>query len=147
MSVSKLMIQRFKELLREEQSFAFETTGVQTNYLKYLKNAQGKGYEIYLLFLWLLSSEQAIERVRKRVKQGGHHISEEIIKRRYDMGLKNLLIHYLPLADRAISLDNLSRRKAKKIHNKVVRISMTRVFALASPLKFSYHRVDHPPFS
>ncbi len=37
---SKLMIKRLKELLAANKSFAFETTGSGTNYIKYLKEAQ-----------------------------------------------------------------------------------------------------------
>jgi predicted ABC-type ATPase len=32
----------------------------------------------------------AISRVAERVSQGGHHIPEDVIRRRFDAGLKNL---------------------------------------------------------
>lgn len=35
LAASKLMIQRFKDLLKENKSFAFETTASGTNYLKH----------------------------------------------------------------------------------------------------------------
>lgn len=59
-----------------------------------------------MLFLWLPSPDLAVERVANRVKQGGHNIPEDTIRRRYFAGLKNLIKHYLPLADRALILDN-----------------------------------------
>lgn len=58
------------------------------------------------MFLWLPSPDLAVERVAHRVKQGGHHVPEDIIRRRYYAGLKNLINHYLPLADKALVLDN-----------------------------------------
>ncbi|MBS0606653.1 MAG: AAA family ATPase [Parachlamydiales bacterium] len=106
LTASKLMLKRLKELLDADKSFAFETTGSGTNYVKYLRSAQSRGYEISLTFLWLMSPHQAVKRVKQRVKQGGHHVPEETIIRRYHAGLKNLLAHYLPLADRALIMDN-----------------------------------------
>lgn len=52
-----------------------------------------------LLFFWLSSPEMNIQRVAERVQKGGHHIPEDVIRRRYVGGLKNLFSLYLPLAD------------------------------------------------
>jgi predicted ABC-type ATPase len=106
LTASKLMLKRLKELLEANKSFAFETTGSGTNYIKHLKEAQTNGYEVHLMFLWLPSPDLAIKRVAQRVEQGGHHIPADTIRRRYYAGLKNLIIHYLPLANRALILDN-----------------------------------------
>lgn len=114
-SASKLMLGRLKELLEAKKNFAFETTASGTNYIKYLKDAKSKGYQISLTFLWLSSPEQAVQRVMQRVKQGGHHVPEEVIQRRYASGQKNFLKHYFPLADRVLVLDNSSETKAKKV--------------------------------
>lgn len=46
LTASKLMIKRLKELLDDNKSFAFETTASGTNYVKHLKEAKAKGYEI-----------------------------------------------------------------------------------------------------
>ena len=105
-SASKLMITRLRELLEAKKSFAFETTAAGTNYLKYLREAKERGYQVGLVFLWVSSPAQAIERVRNRVIHGGHHVPDETVRRRYYAGIKNLLRHYLPLADFAIILDN-----------------------------------------
>lgn len=106
LTASKLMLIRLKELLDAYKSFAFETTGSGTNYIRHLKEAQAKGYEIHLMFLWLPSADLAVKRVAKRVEQGGHHIPEDTIRRRYYTGLKNLINYYLPLCDSALILDN-----------------------------------------
>lgn len=100
------MLKRLRELLESNKNFAFETTGSGTNYIKHLKKAQISGYEVNLMFLWLPSPDLAVERVARRVEQGGHHVPEDTIRRRYYAGLKNLVKHYLPLADRAFILDN-----------------------------------------
>lgn len=114
LTASKLMIKRLRALLTQNNSFAFETTASGTNYIKYLKEAKEKGYQIGLLFLWLSSPELAIKRVMQRVAQGGHYIPKETIVRRYHLGLKNLIKYYLPIADSAMILDN-SPGKSRRI--------------------------------
>jgi len=42
------------------------------------------------LFFWLNDVELAIERVKTRVSEGGHHTAEEVIRRRYSKGIQNL---------------------------------------------------------
>jgi predicted ABC-type ATPase len=46
---------------------------------------------------------------------GGHNIPQESIRRRYYAGIKNLLIHYLPLADSALIMDNSYEASEKKL--------------------------------
>ncbi len=48
----------------------------------------------------------AVKRVAQRVEQGGHHVPEVDIRRRYRQGLKYVMNYYLPCADNAIILDN-----------------------------------------
>lgn len=102
----KLMIKRFHACVRENKSFIFESTAAGSNYGEHLKNAKNMGYEINLLFLWLLNPNQAVKRVALRVRQGGHNIPEDTIVRRYYRGLENLIKIYLPISDTALILDN-----------------------------------------
>lgn len=113
LTASKLMVRRLRDLLEAGNNFAFETTGAGTNYLKYIKQGLASGYEINIVYLWLASPELAVKRVAQRVAEGGHHIPEEIIRRRYFLGLKNVIHEYLPLAHIALLLDNSS--KSQKI--------------------------------
>lgn len=50
----------------------------------------------------------AIERIKERVKKGGHFIHDEIVKRRYYRGIKNLLQYFIPLCDYWLVFDNSS---------------------------------------
>jgi predicted ABC-type ATPase len=40
----------------------------------------------------------AVDRVARRVEHGGHDIPEDVIRRRYALGLRNFFSLYLPLA-------------------------------------------------
>ena len=105
LTASKLMIQRLKDLLASGKSFSFETTASGTNYVKHLKQAKTQGYKIHLIFLWLSNPQQAVKRVAQRVQQGGHHVSEDTITRRYYSGIKNIMNLYLPLVNTASIVD------------------------------------------
>lgn len=52
------------------------------------------GYRVVLFFLWLPNAEMAVARVENRVKQGGHRVPTEDVRRRYKTGLKNLFAFY-----------------------------------------------------
>lgn len=106
LAASKLLIRRLIELLDNRQSFAFETTASGINYVKHLERAKSNGYEVFLMFLWLKSPQQAVSRVLERVRQGGHSIPPETIYRRYFAGMSNLLSLYLPLASKALIVNN-----------------------------------------
>ena len=57
-----------------------------------------KRYKFDLIFLYLQSAELAVERVRERVRIGGHNIPEDVIWRRYAKGLRNFFEIYQPIA-------------------------------------------------
>lgn len=102
----KLMLKRIDELLQKEESFSIETTLSTRSYFKLVETAHKKGYDITLLYFWLKSPEQAIERVAKRVANGGHDIPQDVIIRRYWAGLQNLFDIYMPIVDTWILVDN-----------------------------------------
>lgn len=88
--------------------------------MRHLKEARSQGYEINLMYLWLSTPEQAIKRVAQRVVQGGHDVPAETIRRRYYVGIKNLLKLYLPLADSVVIFDNSMEESEKIVARKNV---------------------------
>ena len=102
----RIMLNRINELLKEGESFAFETTLSTRSYRNKIQEAKAMGYTTYLLFFWLQSVDLAKERVRTRVSEGGHDIEPQIIERRYNRGIKNLFDIYLPIIDGALIFDN-----------------------------------------
>ena len=100
------MLNRINELLREEESFAFETTLSTKSYRNKIIESKDRGYRVMLLFFWLQTVNLAKERVKIRVSEGGHNIEPQIIERRYKRGIKNLFDIYLPIVDGALIFDN-----------------------------------------
>lgn len=102
----KLMLLRIEELLKEDVTFAIETTLATRSYVNLVKRAQRQGYRVNLLYFWLSSPELAMKRVAERVNKGGHDIPEEIIRRRYTAGINNLFKLFLPVVDYWAIFDN-----------------------------------------
>ena len=102
----RLMLEEIDRLAGEGRSFAFETTLSGRGYLRRIDRWRHDGYRVTLLFLSLPSADDAIERVQRRVMQGGHDIPEDVIRRRFGAGLENLRSHYAGRVDRWILYDN-----------------------------------------
>lgn len=102
----KLMLLRIEELLTADETFSIETTLATRSYSELVKRAQEKGYKVTLLYFWLSSPELAVERVARRVSEGGHNIPKDVIYRRYEKGLKNLFDIFIPIVDSWMIVDN-----------------------------------------
>src|SRR5699024_1495009 len=104
----RIMLKRINELIDENESFAFETTLATRSHIGKVRKAKQKGYTTTLLFFWLGSIELAKERVKIRVREGGHNIKPSVIERRYKKGIKNLFNLFLPEVDGVLIFDNSS---------------------------------------
>ncbi len=95
----KLLLAEIDKFIGHEVDFAFETTLAGRTYVSLIKEAKTKGYFIHIYFLWIPSMRLAKERIKQRVKQGGHHVPDADVERRLGRSLKNFFNLYSPLAD------------------------------------------------
>jgi predicted ABC-type ATPase len=95
----RLLLERIGELASERADFGFETTLSGRTYVKLLGDLRQNGYRVVLFFLWLPSADMAVARVENRVKQGGHSVPLDDIRRRYTAGVRNLFRLYRPILD------------------------------------------------
>lgn len=105
-AAGRLMLSEINRHFSARSSFAFETTLSGKGYLKAITRWQKAGYTVELIFLRLDSPEQAIARVTQRVKQGGHHIPDPVIRRRFSAGLNNFDTYYASAVDSWVLYDN-----------------------------------------
>ncbi len=103
----RIMLQRIDELLPQKVDFAIETTLSTRSYVQLVRRAQALGYRVHLIFFFLENEEQAIARVAQRVKNGGHGIPEEDIRRRFTRGIFNLINLYMPICDSVLVYNNM----------------------------------------
>ncbi|SBT05292.1 conserved hypothetical protein [Candidatus Accumulibacter aalborgensis] len=83
----RLMLQELAHHSAEGCSFAFETTLSGRSYAPMIDTWRANGYTVKLIFLSLASADEAVARVANRVRQGGHNIPTETIRRRFESGL------------------------------------------------------------
>lgn len=107
-AAGRLMLSRLKSLAAQRRDFAFETTLASRSFAPFLVDLKRNGYHVRLLYLWLAGADLAVSRVAQRVRRGGHAVREDIVRRRYASGLRNLYALYLPLADDWRIYDNSS---------------------------------------
>jgi predicted ABC-type ATPase len=102
----RLMLQEITECAQRDESFAFETTLSGLSYLRHIRQWRAQGYHVSLFFLTLPTVETAVLRVAERVKQGGHHIAEDVIRRRFIAGRSNFERQYKRCVDAWALYDN-----------------------------------------
>lgn len=105
-TASRYMLMKINYLLSKQADFSIETTLATRSLLGIIQKAKDAGYEVTILYFWLSSPELAIERVRDRVASGGHNIPENVIRRRYVMGIQYFFDTYSPICDRWVLADN-----------------------------------------
>ena len=106
MRAGRLMLQMIAERVRAGDSFSLETTLSGRSYARSIPQWQAQGYRVELYFLRLPSPDMAVDRVSRRVREGGHHIPEDVIRRRFDLGWRNFLFLYRDLVDSWELYDN-----------------------------------------
>jgi predicted ABC-type ATPase len=94
-----------EKAIDERLDFAFETTLGGSTMTRLLHEAASQGFEVRVWYVGLASPEEHIARVAHRVSQGGHHIPETVIRRRWRHSRQNL-IQLLPQLTEVRVYDN-----------------------------------------
>lgn len=102
----RLTLEAIAQHIEHRVSFAFETTLSGRAYARQIPQWRALGYRVELFFLSLPSADMAVQRVAERVRQGGHNIPENTIRRRYEAGQRLLTEVYQPLVDQWVLYDN-----------------------------------------
>ena len=106
LKAGRIMLEQIHSLAERGVDFGFETTLSGKTYVKVLEEVNKRGYLIHIFFLWISDVELALERIRLRVRNGGHHIPEDVVRRRFIRSLPNFLRIYKPLANSWVIFDN-----------------------------------------
>jgi predicted ABC-type ATPase len=113
-------VRLLERAIDERLDFAFETTLGANTIPRLLRQAASAGIEIFVWYVGLESAELHIARVKSRVSRGGHDISEEDIRRRYERSRLNLIdllpfLHALRIFDNCAEADPASGQTPKPI--------------------------------
>ncbi|MGC4366267.1 zeta toxin family protein [Hydrogenophaga sp. R2] len=94
-----------QQLLATRTSFTFETVMSSADKVAFFCQARAAGFRTYLYYVATEDPTINVERVRQRVASGGHDVSEDKIRSRYQRSL-DLLLDAVECADRAYVFDN-----------------------------------------
>ncbi|MSP03317.1 MAG: hypothetical protein EXR07_20080 [Acetobacteraceae bacterium] len=101
----KAAIRLFRSALAQRQSISLESTLTGSTILARMNSAKAAGYEVSLYYVALIDPSRNVARVAARVANGGHHIPEDVIRRRVAASQDNLAAA-LVIADHATVYDN-----------------------------------------
>jgi predicted ABC-type ATPase len=101
------MLQQMEALVAAHASFMFETTLASLSYAHKIPAWRRSGYAVALIYLRLPSAATAIERVHRRVVQGGHGIPERVIGARFAKSGEYFQKHYKGIVDEWYVWDSL----------------------------------------
>ncbi len=104
-AAGRVMLRMMDEYVRRGESFAFETTLSGRTYARAIPEWQAMGCTVRLCFLRLPSAEMAVSRVQNRVREGGHHVDADVVRRRFDAGWRNFQQLYRDIVDEWILYD------------------------------------------
>lgn len=106
LAAGRLMLRRIRDLKSKKKDFAFESTLASRSLVPFLKECKRDQYFVTLIYVWVESAELAMERIRKRASEGGHSIPNDVVTRRYERSVSNLVNLYLRLVDKWKIYDN-----------------------------------------
>jgi len=95
---------RLETAIADRTAFAFETT-LGGNTIPRLIGEAAATHDVFMIYCGLASVEMHIDRVRLRVRHGGHTIPEARIRARWKTSIENL-INLLPRLARLLVFDN-----------------------------------------
>ena len=101
----QLLVNDLPNVLALGRSFVLESTLSGTYDARIIKMARDMNYRVVLIFAFLSSVEQNIERVAQRVCAGGHDVDVDIIRRRYEKSLHNFN-KIVPIVDKWVLFYN-----------------------------------------
>lgn len=99
LQAGRVLFKRLEALVTKGNSFVIESTLSGLTIKKGIQRLKEEGYHISLLYVFLDNPDLAVDRVKIRVKEGGHNIPEPDIRRRYYRSMVNFWNIYRDLAD------------------------------------------------
>jgi predicted ABC-type ATPase len=105
-AAGRIALARIGRLIQARKTFAWETTLSGRTTKSWVLKAKAAGYFIKLVFIWIQSLEESMERIRRRVREGGHGVPAPDVRRRFLKTLRNFFNDFCPLADAWKLFDN-----------------------------------------
>jgi predicted ABC-type ATPase len=130
-------IRKSRQYLNEKKDFLKETTLTGKGIFNFIELAKLQSYQIGLFYLSVNDCDICIERVKDRVKLGGHHVSEADIIRRFKTSRENL-ITIIPKIDFGIIIDSSYE---KENYKEIAKIKHGNLFITNESTEYSWIKI------
>ncbi len=87
---ARIALSRARDFIARGIVFSMETTMAGRTQLALLKEARREGLSPALLYFSVQNPEICLERIARRVAEGGHDVAEAIVRRRFQRSHENL---------------------------------------------------------
>ena len=136
MKAGRQAVQMIRRYIKTRRPFNQETTLSGQFMFKSIQEAKKAGFKVEMHYMYVDSPEIAVQRVHKRIREGGHSVPDEVITKRYFQSLKNLP-RILRLCDCAFIYDNSQNKKNHRLDD----------FNLVAVYQFGelFIQMDHMP--
>lgn len=104
-SGGKKAIEKIDSCLEKGVNFTQETTLSGARTLKTIQCARDLDYTIRLYYIGINTADESIERIKNRVRKGGHNIADDDVERRFEKRFEDL-IKILPYCNEVRFYDN-----------------------------------------
>ena len=101
----KKAIEKIDFCLEKGVNFTQETTLSGARTLKTIQRARDLDYTIRLYYIGINTADESIERIKNRVRKGGHNIADDDVERRFEKRFEDL-IKILPYCNEVRFYDN-----------------------------------------
>ena len=115
LQAGKEFFKRLDNLISTDKNFIVESTLSGNYLLKVIEKLRQRDYIIKIVYVFLESPNDCIQRIQLRVKLGGHFIPDEDVIRRYYRSKHNFWHIYKNLADEWIMIYNSSTESPQKV--------------------------------
>jgi predicted ABC-type ATPase len=99
LAAGRVFLAELDRLADRGEDFAFESTLSGLAYLDRIKRWKERGYRVELVYLRLTTPALALKRIAARVKEGGHDVAADDVRRRFIRSWRNYREVYRPLCD------------------------------------------------
>lgn len=109
-TAGKTSLSKLDELIANKENIVFESTLASRSFLKKrIETAHKNGYKVVIIYTFVDKPEICIERIKGRVKKGGHFVPDEDVIRRFHRSINNFWRVYKNLADAWFLYYNMSK--------------------------------------
>jgi predicted ABC-type ATPase/predicted nucleotidyltransferase len=105
----RVLISEIRQRIARDESFTFESTLSGKTWLPILREAASAGYKITVYFIFLSNVQKNLQRIKARVKLGGHLVPKEAVLRRYPRCFQDFWNLYRPICEDWYVFDNSNK--------------------------------------